>query len=129
MQEDFDGIVQEFMNDYGFNTFYTQRSGTYDASQSKMVTVDTVIPVRALVMDYTLQRNGLTSMPGTEIQAGDKEMFIQPPNKTDPNALPMTIDPTTDSVLLNGYQYKVVTSKEVNTTGNNSVLFNLLIRR
>lgn len=110
--------------------FYVkQTTGDYDTATGASPTSTTQVPVQAIVMDLTLSSNGLGLRPGTLIEAGDKQLFIRPPERTDPMAAPLQIDMATDRVIVNGTKYKVVTFKEVNPMGSEVVLIELYIRR
>src|SRR5688572_22094253 len=118
--EDFDAVVVEFMREYGFTATYVQRTlGEYDPAEGEAPLTEEHTPVQAILLDYTLQSNGFGNKFGTDIMAGDKEMYIQPPNKVDAGVPALNILPTQDTILANGVEYKIVTMKELNTTGGN----------
>jgi hypothetical protein len=128
MFDDFAYAVQQFMDESGFTASLTQPTGSYNAATGSMTTVDTVTPVRAILMDRTLQHNGLGEKGSTEILAGDKQMFVQPPQTpTGPTIL--NIDPTKDTVLVGSVRYKIVTLKEINPTSSYPMLYELYVRR
>lgn len=128
--DDFDATVLEFMNDFGFNATYLQSSeGTYDPSRGENVVTTTEIPIRAILLDRTLQSNGIGTQPGSLIQAGDKQLFIQPTQKVDIDATPLVVNPSSDRVRVGADTYKIVTYKEINTTAADQILIELYIRR
>lgn len=126
---DFDAAILEFFNDFGFEATYIKQNGegTYTNGENVIETVE--IPVEAILLDLTLSSNGLSSKFGTEILAGDKELFIRPPEKTDSLRLPLEINTTTDKVRVNGVEYKIHTMKEINTTATEPLVYDLYIRR
>jgi hypothetical protein len=127
---DFDGAIGEFFDDFGFEaTLLKINSVTHNTTTRGSTPVVVEIPVEAILMDLTLQSNGLSVKFGTLVQAGDKELYVRPPNKVDPVLLPLTITPQKDRVRVNGVEYSVVTMKEVNTTGSEALLYDLYIRR
>jgi hypothetical protein len=128
--EDFDHTVLEFIREYGFTAQYIkQADGEYDPATGTVSSVITQVPVEAILMDLTLNSNGLSTRFNTLVVAGDKQLIVRPPNKTDPAAPALSINTATDRVLVNGIEYKLVTFKEVNPTGADPVLFDLYIRR
>lgn len=130
MMDEFDYTVMEFMKEYGFfGTYVKTAVGDYDPSTGEPSTVVTEIPVEVILMDLTLQSNGFSTKYGTLVQAGDKDLWMRPPQKTDPDAEPITIDPASDVVKLNGVTYKIVTAKETSIGGQAPLLYNFYIRR
>lgn len=128
---DFDNAVLEFMREFGFIATYEKQNGngTYDTTTGENVVEIVSIPVEAIIIDLTKPNNGLGSKFGTEILAGDKEIYIRPPEKTDPLRTPLVIDHTTDNIVANGVRYNIVVVKEVNPTTTNAIMYNILIRR
>jgi len=128
---DFDTVVMEMMQEFPMEAIYIKQSeGSYNPATgtvSPSTTLET--PVQALLFDLTLQSNGFSVKFGTLIEAGDKNLLVRPPNKTDPLAPALVVNPATDRVVVAGVTYKIVTFKEVNPTGTDPVLFDLYIRR
>lgn len=128
--EDFDHTVLEFIREYGFIAQYVKRiDGGYNPATAAPTSTVVQIPVEAIMMDLTLSSNGLSTRFGTLVIAGDKQLLVRPPNKTNPIAPSLPIDTATDRVYVNGIEYKVVTFKEINPTGTDPILFDLYIRR
>lgn len=125
---DFDTVVLQMMDDFGSSQTYVMSSQEdYDTETGTVVSTTTSVPVRMILMDLTLQSNGLSLKYGTEILAGDKEAYVQPPVK---NAGPaLVITPGSDKLVVNSVPYTVVTFKEVNPTGSDPVLYTLYLRR
>lgn len=127
MFEDFDTSLVGLFSDFGVtsaNAVLVQASQSdYDPSVGSVVATTAEIPVRALLVDLTLQSNGLSLKYGTQIIAGDKEAYVLPNSDT-----PFTINPN-DKLRIAGIEYKVVTLKEFNTTGLNPIAFSLYLRR
>lgn len=127
---DFDGVVQEFMDDFGFTATYIKGGeGTYNTATGENVVTNEEIPVRAILMDRTLQSNGLGTQLGSLIQAGDKQLYIQPTQKTDTSATAIVVNAAADRVRIGSVTYDIVTSKEINTTADDQILIELYIRR
>ena len=126
---DFDETVLFFMEEMGGSaTLIFQGSGTYDVATSSYLTTETEMTVRAIMMDLTLQSNGLQTMNGTLIEAGDKRLYLQPANKSDPNMVMPIIHPNKDKIRMGGVVYKIITVKDYNPTTSNSVLLELYVR-
>jgi hypothetical protein len=130
MNEDFHQVVLEFMEEYPMTVEYVQQSdSSYDPSTGDVNFTATVLELRGIVLDLTLQSNGLGLRPGTLIEAGDRQLFVYPPNKNDPDADPLVVDIANDRVRIEGIEYKIVTFKEYNPTGNDTIVFDFYIRR
>lgn len=125
---DFDNVVLQMMDDFGATQTYVMSSQEeYDTETGTVSSVTTSVPVRMILMDLTLQSNGLSLKYGTEILTGDKEAYVQPPVKNSGPALVIT--PGSDKLVVSGTTYTVVTFKEVNPTGTDPVLYTLYLRR
>ena len=129
MQE-FDATLLEFIKDYGsYGTLTQETEGEYNPSTGEVNSTTVEIPIRGILMDLTLQSNGLSVKYGTLVEAGDKELYMQPPHKTNGYPTPVVISPAADRIEFGGIVYKIVTSKELNPTGTNPVLISLYLRR
>lgn len=104
-------------------------TGTYDTSTSEMIVTQVDIPCQVLLQDLTRNFNGLSSVFGKEILAGDKECYLLPPNKANSYALPLVIDTTSDRITIAGVLYKVEVCKSADPTGANPILHQLMLRR
>jgi hypothetical protein len=129
VSNDLDFAVLEFMRESGTTALHQRTTGAYDPALSKVVEVVATTPMQCIMLDYTLRSNGLSANAGTEIQSGDKQLFVRPVHKTTPGATPIVIDSTTDNILLAGVLYKIVNVKEINPTGIDAILYELQIRR
>lgn len=129
MDDDFSCSVLEFMREYASQAQYISISeGSYDPSNGSAAEVRTSIPVDAILLDLTLQSNGLSAKYGTLVQAGDKQAYIRPP-QTDAVPVSLVVNPVSDRIVIAGIEYKIVTFKELNPTGSAPVLFDLYLRR
>lgn len=127
---DLDLAVIEFMNESPLTAVYIQKMvGEYDPATGEAAETVVEVPVRAILMDLTLQSNGLSTKYGTLVEAGDKELYIQPPNKNNPQSAPLAVQAGSDRVRVGSIEYKVITFKELNPTGEDPILFSLYIRR
>ena len=129
-ESDFMGMIMEFMNDDPVILQYVKsQAPVYDVTTSTNTTTKVSYPTNGILLDFTHTNNGLSSKFGTEIVAGDKELYMLPPNKYDPMQLPIVIDTTQDQVVIGNLTYKCMVMKEVNPTGSNPILYNFLLRR
>lgn len=130
MLDDFDQTVAEFMQDFGGTGYLmVAGQGVRDLDTGDVVITTTEYPVQAIILDLTLQSNGLQTIDGTLIQSGDKRCFIRPINKTTPSAIMPAINPTKDKFKMADVIYKIVTLKETNPSGTNNVMLELYLRR
>jgi hypothetical protein len=130
MLDDFDATVLAFIQDYGTTFTLVKSTGeAYDPATATVVQTTEDIPVQAILMDLTLQSNGLSVKYGTLIQAGDKELYMRPPHKTNPTLSPVEIVPAIDKIVAGNIVYNIVTMKELNPSGSDPILFTLYLRR
>lgn len=122
MWDDFHSTVADFMRDYSTPATLLKGSEEYDPTTGTQNSTTQEIPVEVILMDLTLQSNGLSTKYQTLVEAGDKEAFVRP-NKD----APFKIEPA-DRLLVNGVEYKVVTVKEVNPTTSDPIIFDLYLR-
>lgn len=128
--EDFDQLIEEFMGEFGGVAYIIkQTTGAYNPATGSAAVTTTTIEVEAIMLDYPLKRDGLGSDLGTLIQVADKVLYVRPTEKVDANESPLDIDPTKDRVSMAGKEYKIVVAKELNTSGSDSVYFELYLKR
>lgn len=111
----------------GYYTKYQQ--GAYDTATSEYANIPVEVPCSILLLDLTRNNNGLSSVFGTEILAGDKECWMLPPEKADNTTMPLVIDTTSDRLRVGNITYKIVTMKEANPTGANPIAYQFMLRR
>lgn len=126
--QDFDAAVAEFMVEMGFEGTLVKRVvGEYDPSAGEPSMTITNIPVKMIILDLTLQSNGYSTKYGTLVEAGDKEIYMQPPQK---NGYELSeINPASDTVISQGIEYRIVSTKDVNPNGVSPILYTLYVRR
>lgn len=128
--DDMDATLLEFIREYPSEAFLIRETtGEYDPATGDVSNSVEEIPIEAILMDLTLQSNGLSTKYGTLVEAGDKELYMRPVNKTNPLLDPVVIQPATDKIRIGGFTYQIVTFKELNPTAANSVLVTLYLRR
>lgn len=130
MSDEFDLTVLEFIRESGSTaTLLKQTTGAYDPAAGTASTTSEDIAVEGILMDLTLQSNGLSTKYGTLVQAGDKEFYMRPAHKTNPLLSQVEIVPASDRLRIGTTVYKIVTFKELNPTGSDQILITLYLRR
>jgi hypothetical protein len=102
----------------------------YDTSTSENMITTHDYPVNVMFFDYVRKNEGIGSENGTLIQTGDKQVYVQPPQKND-DGLPLPHFSANNSLLKFGDKlYKIITIKQINPsqTVNGSILYELYIR-
>lgn len=127
---EFDPMVMEFFSEYGVAGQYVKTSVTFDANTGEASDTSTSQDVQCIVLDLDLQSNGLGVKPGTTIEAGDKQIFIRPPNKVDSGVSNFSVDPATDKIVVGSDEYHIITFKQANPTmGADPTLFIFYVRK
>lgn len=124
----FDGVVRDMLGmSGGTGTLRVFTDGTYIDGEITRTSTD--YPVNIAINDFPQANSGMKSRFGTLIEADDKELFMQPINKTDPDATQPTIHANRDLVIINGTEWKILALKEINPSGVNAILFDMHLRR
>ena len=127
---DFDSIVADFFTDFGFTTIYTKYSaGIPDDEEGTITEVKQEIEIHAIKMELPRPSNGAAADSGTQILEGDQILYVRPTEKVDEFASILIVNPTSDKVLIQGSQWKVVTVKEHNPSSTDNILYELYIRK
>ena len=125
----FNRVVTNMMRQFGTSaSILVAGAGTYDPSTSEYTETDTEYIVKAMFFDFNKQNNGLREATDTLIQEGDKQVLIQPLDKTDPALSLPSLQPNKDRIKIAGKIYKIVTVKQVNTTMNDCILYEIYCR-
>lgn len=124
-------VVRKEMDRYGFEiTVIRQEDSTYDPATGTAVDVTTEFKCRGMLFDLTLQSNGTTTSKNSLITAGDKQLFIEPPDQDgwyQENEFD-ALKPERDQVLIGNDLYSIITVKQINPSTNCSVLYDCYIR-
>lgn len=129
-EDDFLRSILDFMADDPLTVYYTKyTAGVYDPATSEYTTIAVETPCQGLALDLTRNSNGLSSVYGKLILAGDKDLYLLPPNKLDPMASPLVIDTTSDRIRIGSVLYKVEDMKECNPDMTNPILYQFMLRR
>ncbi len=118
----FQNVVAFFMKRFGTDATITVEDGTGTYIDSNWIPNVSTIPVRVIPLDYIKKSDGLTTSTGTEIQTGDKQVFIQPTVSL------QTINPAFTTLQMDGKSWKFVAVKNLNTTLADSVYFECYVR-
>lgn len=128
--KDLDLALLEFIKESGTSAILLKQSeGAYDPALGEVSTTVVEIPVQAILMDLTLQSNGLSVKYGTQVETGDKELYMRPPHKTNTALAPVEINPNSDKIKVGTTVYKIVTLKELNPSASDVILYTLYLRR
>ena len=128
--DDFDRMIYDFFNDDPAIGYYIQATTpVFNPETGDNESPDVETPVQIILLDLMRTSNGLSSKFGTEIVAGDKEVYIRPPEKTNSSATPLVINTVSDRIRIAGITYQVVVMKEATPTGTSPLLYDMHIRR
>lgn len=128
---DLDAMVVEMMNEFGsVATLITILAGTYDTATGETIGTTTIeTPVRFILMDYPLRRDGVGTKFGGLVEDIDKMCYVQPANKNNKFVSMPEVTPTSSTIRINNQTYKIVVAKDVNPTATDSILLELYIRK
>ena len=127
---DFDRAILDFMQDDPLAvTYVSSLPAVFNPATGENTATDISTQVSAIILDLTSTSSGLSSKFGTQIVAGDKEIYILPPEKSDPFKLPLVVNPANDLIKVGIVEYSVVAMKECNPTASAPLLYNFHIRR
>ena len=124
----FDSVVTDMMTLAGGAAILRVfTDGSYLDGEVTRTSVD--YSVKLLINDYPQANAGDKSKFGTLIEASDKEVLVQAINKTNPAATQPNIHTNRDLVIINGTEWKILALKEINSSGVNTILFDMHLRR
>ncbi len=107
----------------GTSTFTVSIEGPYDYETSTAPVIHVDYTVQTLCFDYLQKKDGIGTETSALIQNGDKQMFIRPKE-----GVPFPI-PRSDTVTYKGEKFNIVTAKDINPSGNLSVLWEIYLRK
>ena len=121
-------VLNMFSKYGGVGTIIVEGAGTYDVPSSTYITPpDTTHPVRVLLMDFTNKKDGLGEIRDTLIQEGDKRCLVLPPERQG-NLQQPQIQPNKDFIQIGNLKYKIISFKDLNTSGVYSYMYEMYIR-
>ena len=125
----FDNVVTTMMRKFGTQQIVRiYADGNYDPATPEVETGYSDYGVKCMFFDFLRKDDGVIADSKTSIRTGDKQVFIQPIEKTDSNLTMPKINPTRDLLMINGKPYSVVTVKEHNPSLDDNVLIELYVR-
>jgi hypothetical protein len=126
----FDNVVTQMMNTFGgVGTLRIYSDGTYTDGDFVRTSAD--YSVNVAVFSYPQSNSGDKASFGTSILAGDKQCFIQPINKanTCEEVEQPEIKANRDIVILNNVEWKIFALKEINSSVNDTIVFEAHLRK
>lgn len=128
--DDFDRLVLEFMQEFGFLATYKRMvSSTPNDATGSVDVVTEDIEIQAIKMELIRPVEGSGTRSNTSIQDGDQILYVRPTEKSDEFANALTINPASDVVLINNVTWAIVTVKEYNPSASDCILYELYIRK
>lgn len=127
----FDRVVLSMMSKFGTTgSIYVAISESYDPSTSENTVSYQDYPVNIMLFDYVRKTEGEGTQSNTLIKTGDKQVFVQPPQKTEVGIALPHLNSNRDLLKLGDKTYKIVTAKQLNPsmTQDGSVLYELYVR-
>jgi hypothetical protein len=126
----FDNVVTQMMSTFGgAGTLRVFSDGVY--TDGETVQTHTDYPVNVALFSYPQSNSGDKASFGTSILAGDKQCFIQPINKsgTCEELEQPEIKANRDVIILNNVEWKIFALKEINSSVNNTIVFEAHLRK
>jgi hypothetical protein len=126
-----DRTVATMMSRFGTSGFITVSvSEEYDPATSENVVTYQDYPVNIMVFDYVRKNEGEGTQNNTLVQTGDKQVYVQPPQKTEVGIALPHLNANRDFLKIGDKTYKIVTVKQLNPSlaQENCILYELYIR-
>ena len=124
----FDSTVNRLLNRFGGKGVLTIYSdGTY--SDGEITKTATNYDVTLAIFDYPQSMAGDKSNFGSLILEGDKQCYMQPVEKADPDADSINIKANRDVIKIGNVEWKILTLKEINPSGVNTIVYELHLRK
>jgi hypothetical protein len=105
-------------------------SETYDPTTSENTVSYQDYAVNILVFDYVRKQEGVGEEKNTLVQTGDKQVYVQPPQKTDAGIPLPHLSPNSDFLKVGDKTYKIVTVKQYNPSmsSDGCIVYELYVR-
>lgn len=126
---DFDQLVSEFMREWGFQALYQRTTSTPNDATGGVDVSTQEIQINAIRSELFRPLNGSGTNSGSSIQEGDLILYVQPTEKADEFADSLVVNAASDSVVINGETWAIVTSKLHATDPSDAILYELYIRK
>lgn len=127
----FDRTVASMMSKFGTTgAIKVAVSESYDPATSENSVIYQDYPVNIMVFDYVRKSEGEGTQNNTLIKTGDKQVYVQPPQKTEVALALPHLNSNRDLLVIGDKVYKIVTVKQLNPSmvQENSILYELYIR-
>jgi hypothetical protein len=99
-------------------TLVQNGASTYDPTQAKNTTTQTTYVGTGALLDFSMSSPSVTTMRGTEIQQGDKRLFLSVQGTLNGVAVQMPRPDTDDQIIdSNGVVYNVQATTTVDPSG------------
>lgn len=105
-------------------------SEVYDPATSKNIVTFQDYLVNVMFFDYIRKTEGVGTENNTLVQTGDKQVYVQPPQKNGSGVPLPSLQPNKDLLKFNGKVYKIVTVKQYNPSQSldGCILYELYVR-
>lgn len=126
-----DRTVASMMSRFGTTGSITVAvSETYDPATSENIVVYQDYPVNIMVFDYIRKTEGEGTQNNTLIKTGDKQVYVQPPQKTEVGLPLPHLNANKDFLKIGDSIYKIITVKQLNPSlaQDSCILYELYIR-
>lgn len=130
--DDFRRAVLDLINEFGGPVTYhhTKPGGEYNPETGEYGETIFSYPVRGILMDMPLRRNGIQMKDGTMIQDGDKQLFLIPPTGMLEVMNSTGLENTaSDRVDAAGTSWRVYNVKSTDPAQTGSIVYELYLRR
>lgn len=107
----------------GTSTLIVNAGDSYNYETSETTPTLVEYEVQTIAFDYLQKKDGIGTESNTIVQRGDKQMFIRPKD-----GVPFP-DPRADTITYKGEKFNIVTVKDINPSGNLSVLWEAYLRK
>lgn len=112
----------------GIGTLKVYSDGVYNDGELSSIT-ETDYIVNIAIFDYPQSMAGDKSGFGTLILEGDKQCYMRPVSKADPTTDEPIIKANRDLIKIGSTTYKILTLKELNSTGADVICYELHLRK
>lgn len=126
-----DRTVANMMSKFGTTAYISVSiSEAYDPLTSENVVSYQDYPVNVMMFDYVRKNEGEGTEQNTLVKTGDKQVYVQPPQKTEMGLALPHLNANKDLLKLGDQVYKIVTVKQLNPSlsQDSCVLYELYVR-
>jgi hypothetical protein len=126
-----DRTVANMMSKFGTQGYISIAiSSEYDPATSENTVTYQDYLVNIMVFDYVRKNEGEGTEQNTLIKTGDKQVYVQPSQKTELGLALPHLSANSDFLKIGDAQYKIITVKQLNPalTQDSCVLYELYVR-